>query len=97
MRRSSPRVAILSAGLAGTVLATFVPDVRRLFLQRVRAEAEVRQRARSLFLERELFATPGRNAVLLLASRYERAAVMLGDRGYDGRVTAASGKGSSRR
>jgi len=79
-------VAILATGLACTVFATFVPSFERLFLQRERAEAEVRQRARSLFLERELFATPGRNAVLLLASRYERAAVALGDRAYDGRV-----------
>jgi putative membrane protein len=86
-------VAVLAAGLACTVLATFVPAFERLFLQRERAEAEVRQRARSLFLERELFATPGRNAVLLLASRYERAAVILGDRAYDGRVDSTEWQG----
>jgi len=86
-------VAILAAGLACTVLATFFPPAARLFLQRERAEAEVRQRAKSLFLERALFATPGRNAVLLLASRYERVAVVLGDRAYDGRVDSAEWQG----
>jgi uncharacterized membrane protein len=46
-----------------------------------------------LFLERDLFATPGCNAVLLLASRYERVAVVLGDRAYDGRIDSADWQG----
>ena len=82
-------VTILAAGLACALLATFSRPFERLFLQRERAEAEARQRAKSLFLERELFATPDRTAVLLFASRYERVAVVMGDRGYDGRVAAA--------
>ena len=79
---------MLGAGLVCALLATVWPAFERLFLQRERAEAEARQRAKALFLEREMFATPGRNAVLLFASRYERAAVVLGDRGYDGRIAA---------
>lgn len=79
-------VTILAAGLACALLATVWPAFERLFLQRERAEAEARQRAKALFLERELFATPERTAVLLFASRYERVAVVLGDRGYEGRV-----------
>ncbi len=82
-------VTILATGLACALLATLSRPFERLFLQRERAEAEARQRAKALFLERELFATPGRTAVLLFASRYERVAVVLGDRAYDGRVTAA--------
>jgi len=81
-------VTILTAGLACALLATLSRPFERLFLQRERAEAEARQRAKSLFLERELFATPDRTAVLLFASRYERVAVVVGDRGYDGRVSA---------
>lgn len=80
---------ILAAGLACALLATLWRPFARLFLQRERAEAEARQRARTLFLEREVFATPSRTAVLLFASRYERVAVVLGDRGYEGRVSAA--------
>jgi putative membrane protein len=86
-------VTILAAGLACALLATFSRPFERLFLQRERAEAEARQRAKSLFLERELFATPDRTAVLLFASRYERVAVVMGDRGYDGRVSAAEWEG----
>jgi putative membrane protein len=82
-------VTILAAGLACALLATFSRSFERLFLQRERAEAEARQRAKALFLERELFATPDRTAVLLFASRYERVAVIVGDRGYDGRVSDA--------
>ena len=84
---------ILGAGLACALLATISPAFERLFLQRERAEAEARQRAKALFLANELFATPDRNAVLLLASRYERVAVVLGDRAYNGRVSAAEWKG----
>lgn len=86
-------VTILAAGLACALLATFSRPFERLFLQRERAEAEARQRAKSLFLERELFATPDRTAVLLFASRYERVAVVMGDRGYEGRVSAAEWEG----
>ena len=82
-------VTILAAGLACALLATFSRSFERLFLQRERAEAEARQRAKALFLERELFATSDRTGVLLFASRYERVAVVVGDRGYDGRVSNA--------
>ena len=82
-------VTILTAGLACALLATLSRSFERLFLQRERAEGEARQRAKALFLERELFATPGRTGVLLFASRYERVAVVVGDRGYGGRVSDA--------
>jgi putative membrane protein len=86
-------VTILATGLACALVATLSRPFERLFLQRERAEAEARQRARTLFLERELFATAERTAVLLFASRYERVAVVLGDRGYEGRVSAAEWQG----
>lgn len=78
--------AVLIGGLACALLATAWPAFERLFLQRVRAEAEALQRAKTLFLARELFATPSRNGVLLFASRFERVAVVYGDRAYEGRV-----------
>lgn len=82
-------VVILGAGLALALLATYVPGFERLFLQRPRAEAEVRQRARTLFLDRELFATPARNAVLLLAGEFEGAVALYADRHYDDRISHA--------
>jgi uncharacterized membrane protein len=84
---------ILVAGLACALLSMLSPAFERIFLQRERAEVEARQRAQSLFLTHDLVATPGRNAVLLFASRYERVAVALGDRAYDGRVTVAEWQG----
>ena len=42
-----------------------------------------------MFLERQLFATKERNAVLILASLYERVVVAWPDTGYRDRVAAA--------
>ena len=86
-------VTILAAGLACALMAMRSPTFERLFLQRERAEAEARHRAKVLFLAHEIFATPGRDAVLLLASRYERVAGALGDRTYEGRLTTAEWQG----
>jgi uncharacterized membrane protein len=77
---------IIGAGLSCAALATVWPRFERLFLSFTRAQAEVRQRADSLFLERECFATTQRNAVLLVAGRFERAMAVVGDVAYRGRI-----------
>jgi len=79
--------AVLGAGLLLALAATLSRAVARLFLEPLRAEAEVRQRAAVIFLERELFATRARTAVLILACRFERLAVALADTALRGRVT----------
>lgn len=78
---------VLGTGLLCALAATLSPIVARLFLEPLRTEAEARQRAAVIFLERELFATRERTAVLLLACGFERRAVALFDRGFRGRVT----------
>jgi uncharacterized membrane protein len=80
---------VLGAGLVFALLATYVPAFEHLFLQRPRAEAEVRQRAKALFLEREYFNTPRRDAILLLAGEFEGAVAIVADRLYAGRVSDA--------
>lgn len=80
---------VVGAGLVAALAATAVPSFARLFLQRSRAHAAVNARARALFVERECAATPRRNAILLVASRYERVAAVLADRAYRGRVDDA--------
>jgi len=85
--------AVLGAGLVLALAATLAPGFARLFLEPLRAGAEARQRAESLFLERELFRTRGRTAVLLLACRFEREAVVLPDRGFEGRVSGEDWRG----
>jgi len=82
-----PVAAILGAGAAFALLAVPVPRFARLFLSGHRAETEVRQYAESLFLRRELAATAGRTAVLLLVSLFERRVVLLPDKGLGSRLT----------
>ena len=79
--------AVLGPALLCALAATLSRSVARLFLEPLRARAEARQRAAVIFLERELFATRERTAVLLLACRFEREAVVLADRGFRGRVS----------
>jgi uncharacterized membrane protein len=50
-------------------------------LDRVRARDEALQYAQSLFLERELFRTATRRAVLIVMCRFERIAVAVADTG----------------
>ena len=81
-------LAILSGGTAAGLLATQLPAFAKLFLGAQRAKAEVRQCAESLFLSRELFATPRRDVVLVLVSEFEHRVVIVPDVYCRGRVTA---------
>lgn len=89
---ATPRVllgqalAILAAGGLAAIAARALPVVRRLFVREARARHAVRQCAERLFLARELFATPGRDAVLILVAALERRVVVVPDAGYRGRI-----------
>jgi putative membrane protein len=72
---------ILAAGAALSVAAALLPAIGRLFLDRARAQIEAQQYAHSLFLQRELFRTSKRQAVLVLLCRFERVAIVLPDIG----------------
>jgi putative membrane protein len=72
---------ILAAGAALSIGAALLPAIGRLFLDRARAQTEAQQYARSLFLQRELFRTSKRQAVLVLLCRFERVAIVLPDTG----------------
>ena len=78
-------IAVIGSGLVLALAATHLPVFERLFLQYSRAHAAVNQRARLLFFERDLAATPRRNAVLLLAGGFERVMALVADSGYRGR------------
>jgi len=75
-------VAILGTGAIAALSGAFVPGFGRLFIRRGRMEEEVRQRAQVVFLARELFATPGRDAILVLVSLFERHVVVVPDVGW---------------
>ena len=74
-------MAVLGAGAVLAAASAFVPAVARLFLDTVRAQAEARQYALAMFVEREIFRTAGRRAVLLLVARFERVAIVVPDTG----------------
>ena len=80
---------VIGVAAASALCAVFVPAYARLFLGGFRAEAEVRQRAQVLFLERQLFRTRARNGILVLASVFERRVEVVADIGFDGRLTRA--------
>jgi len=82
-------VAILGAGAACALLAIFVPGFARLFLRASRADLEVRTYARSMFLDRQVFATRARTGVLVLVSLFERRIEILADVGLAEHVAAA--------
>jgi uncharacterized membrane protein len=79
---------VLAAGSVLALAARYVDAVRRRFVPDERAAGEARQCAEALFLARELFATPRRDAVLILVARLERRVVVVPDSGYRGRVAA---------
>jgi putative membrane protein len=79
----------LAVGALAALLAVLVPAFARLLLHTARAELEVSQYAQALFLRHEWFNTPGRDAVLLLLSRFERRVHILPDTGLAATLGAA--------
>jgi putative membrane protein len=82
-------LAILAGGVVAGLLAARLQSFAKLFLGAERASSEVRQCAESLFLSRELFATPRRNAVLILVSQFEHRVVIVPDVYCRGRVSTS--------
>lgn len=80
-------VLTLAAGISCALLCVYAPQFARLFLDRRRASAEVRQYASALFLSREMFATNRRTGILLLVSLFERHVVVLPDTGLAQRLS----------
>ena len=78
-------VAILGAGAVSALLAVAAPAYARLFLRATRRDVEVRHYAQAFFLRRELFATRGRNGILLLVALFERKVEILPDVGLHAR------------
>lgn len=81
-------LSILAGGAIAGLAATRIDAFARLFLGTERARTEARQCAESLFLARELFATPRRDAVLILVSQFEHRVVIVPDVYCNGRVTS---------
>lgn len=81
-------IVVLAAGALCALATVYLPSFARLFLRRSRAEVEVAQHANTQFLQRELFATPERTALLVVVSMLERRVVILPDRGLRAHASA---------
>ncbi len=79
-------VGMLACGALLALLTVIFQRFAKCFLSDHRAEVEVQQYAKSLFLERELFATQKRAGILILVSLFERRVVILPDKGLDDRL-----------
>ena len=80
---------VLCAGGAAALAAAYIPPFARLFLDRDRADAEVRQYADAMFLARGLHGTAGRVGILLLVSLFEREVAIRCDQGVTARAPDA--------
>jgi uncharacterized membrane protein len=80
--------AVMLSGAGAALLVVFLRPFARLFLSRLRAEAETRQYAHAYFLDRQLFRTRRRNGILILVARFEHRVELVADIGFDGRVAA---------
>lgn len=82
-------VAILAVGALCALASVYLPGFARLFLRDSRASLEAQQYAKAQFLDRQLFATRGRTAILVLVAMLERRVVILTDTGLRDAVSVA--------
>ena len=80
-------VAILGIGALCALASVYLPGFARLFLRDSRAALEASQYAKVQFLDRQLFATKQRTAILVLVAMLERRVVILTDTGLRDAVT----------
>lgn len=81
-------LAVLGAAAACALAAVFVPAVTRRFLHEERVVLETQQYAKAQFLDRGLFDTRERTAILLLVSLLERRVVIHADTALRAQVSA---------
>ena len=82
-------VSMLAIGALCALASVYIPGFARLFLRDTRAAAEAQQYAKAQFLDRQLFATKERTAILVLVAMLERRVVILTDTGLRDAVTVA--------
>lgn len=79
-------IATLAGGVAGMMLASYIPAVKRLFAGKHAMDLRVRQRATDAFLAEEVFDTRERSGILIFLSFLERKVIVLGDSGINAKV-----------
>lgn len=74
-------IIVLFGGLAGAMLAHYVPEVKRLMLSQSHLDEATRRRAESVFLEEEVFNTRQRTGILIFVSFFEHEVIIMSDKG----------------
>jgi putative membrane protein len=74
------------AGAAGGILAALVPALRRRLVSSAQLADQVERRARTAFLEQEVFKTRERTGILIFLSLLEHRVVVLADSGINAKV-----------
>ncbi|MET0204759.1 MAG: TPM domain-containing protein [Casimicrobiaceae bacterium] len=82
-------VSMLAIGALCALASIYIPGFARLFLRDARAAVEASQYAKVQFLDRQMFATRERTAILVLVAMLERRVVILTDTGLRDAVTVA--------
>ena len=83
-------MVVLGTGTVAALLSVVWPGWARCFLDRGRAEGEMRQYAQSLFLAHEVFNVPDRCGIFLVVGLFEHQVVILPDRGIASRLPGAT-------
>lgn len=83
-------IIVLGVGTGMALLTAAWSGWARCFLDKERAESEMRQYAKSLFFEHEIFATQDRTGLVLLVGLFERQVVILTDSGLDARLPSGA-------
>ena len=83
-------MVVLGTGTVAALLTVAWPGWARCFLDRDRAEGEMRQYAQSLFLTHEVFNVPDRCGILIVVGLFERQVVILPDQGITSRLPEAT-------
>lgn len=77
-------------GIAGFVLARWLPDLKRSFVLETRASAVTEEQSFQEFYRNGLHRTRAATGVLLFVSLFERRVVVVADEGIDAKVDAAT-------
>ncbi len=81
-----PAFVAVVAGVLGSLLAAYVPALKRFLAGNARLARTVHRRAMQAFVEEEVFATRDRTGILLFVSLFERRIEVLGDTGINALV-----------
>jgi putative membrane protein len=76
----------LAAALAGWLLGSYVPGIRRMLIGRSTILRRVAARAAEAFVAEEVFSTKERTGILIFLSVFEHRVVVLGDAGIHRKI-----------